>query len=106
MITFVLWQIFWAISSTNKDPKYFVEPEKFDPSRFEGEGGAPYTFIPFGAGPRTCPAKDYVRFAILAFLHNLVTKFQWDVLLPHEPISGALLPLPAHGLPIRLRTLN
>ncbi|KAF7836247.1 beta-amyrin 28-monooxygenase-like [Senna tora] len=101
-------KIFWAITSTNKDGKYFKEAEKFDPSRFEveeGAGSGPYGFIPFGAGPRTCPGKDYARFGILAFIHNLVTKFKWEVVLPHEHVSGALIPFPAHHLPIRLHPL-
>ncbi|XP_061365772.1 beta-amyrin 28-monooxygenase-like [Gastrolobium bilobum] len=96
------WKIFWAISGTNKNPKYFHEPESFDPSRFESNVPAPYTYIPFGAGPRSCPGKDYTRFVIITFIHNLITKFKWEVMLPDEKVSGALVPLPAEGIPIRL----
>nr|GEV50252.1 beta-amyrin 28-oxidase [Tanacetum cinerariifolium] len=39
--------------------EFFPEPQKFDPSRFDGKGPAPYTFIPFGGGPRMCLGKDY-----------------------------------------------
>ncbi|KAJ7954206.1 Cytochrome P450 family protein [Quillaja saponaria] len=99
------WKIFWAFNATNKSPEYFPEPEKFDPSRFEGNGPAPYTFVPFGGGPRTCPGKEYTRFLILIFIHNLVRKLKWEVLFPNEEISGIFMPIPAKGLPIRLQPL-
>ncbi|XP_027348453.1 beta-amyrin 28-monooxygenase-like [Abrus precatorius] len=99
------WKIFWALIGTNKDPRYFDEPECFDPSRFEGKVPAPYTFVPFGAGPRSCPGKDYTRLVVLTFIHNLITKFKWEVLLPHEKIFGTLIPTPAEGIPIRLHRL-
>ena len=72
---FTFSHIFCAFIGTNKNPKYFDEPESFDPSRFEGNAPVPYTWLPFGAGPRTCPGKDYVRFVVLNFIHILITKF-------------------------------
>uniref|UniRef100_A0A0R0JWW1 Cytochrome P450 n=1 Tax=Glycine max TaxID=3847 RepID=A0A0R0JWW1_SOYBN len=96
------WKIFWAFIGTNKNPKYFHEPESFDPSRFEGNAPVPYTWLPFGAGPRTCPGKDYVRFVVLNFIHILITKFKWEAILPDEKVSGSSIPIPAEGIPIRL----
>lgn len=96
------WKIFWALVGTNKNPKYFYEPESFDPSRFEGNVPASYTWVPFGAGPRSCPGKDYTRFAVLNFIHIFITKFKWEVIFPDEKVSGTLIPVPAEGIPIRL----
>ena len=39
---------FLNLFSRHTNLKYFLDPEKIDPLRFEGKGPAPYTFVPFG----------------------------------------------------------
>ncbi|XVF23286.1 hypothetical protein REPUB_Repub13aG0023600 [Reevesia pubescens] len=73
------WKLQWNVNSTHKNGECFPEPEKFDPARFEGKGPAPYTFVPFGGGPRMCPGKEYARLEIIV-----------------DP-----LPMPAKGLSVR-----
>ncbi|KAL3737058.1 hypothetical protein ACJRO7_025909 [Eucalyptus globulus] len=100
------WKTFWTVYSTHKNPKYFPDPEKFDPSRFEGDGPAPFTYVPFGGGPRMCPGKEYARLELLVFIHNLVTRFKIEKAIPDEKIIYNPSPVPANGLLIRLRTHN
>lgn len=48
------------ISGLHNDPKYFPNPKKFDPERFNETNKSkmnPYTYIPFGLGPRVCIGK-------------------------------------------------
>ncbi|KAK6932374.1 Cytochrome P450 [Dillenia turbinata] len=96
------WKIHWNAYTTHKDPKYFSNPNEFDPSRFE-DGAPPFTFVPFGGGPRICPGREFARLVILIFLHNVVNKFRWEKLAPFERITCVSAPTPEEGFPICLK---
>ncbi|CAG9860683.1 unnamed protein product [Phyllotreta striolata] len=63
----------------HRDPEYYPDPEVFDPERFNEENKRlikPYTFFPFGLGPRNCIGS---RFAILeakVLLVHLLRRFE------------------------------
>lgn len=98
------WKVYWTVSTTNMNPEYFKEPERFNPSRYDEAQEPPpppYTHVPFGGGPRLCPGKEYARVAILAFLHNVVRKYKWEVMDPNEKVEGDMMPQPEKGLPMR-----
>lgn len=96
------WKLFWSPASTHKDPSIFPDAAKFEPCRFEGSGPAPYTYVPFGGGPRMCLGKEYARLEILVFLHNIVNNFKWELLIPQEKVEYDPMAVPAKRLPIHL----
>lgn len=55
--------IIFPIYAVQHDPKYFPEPEKFDPERFNDENKHKIvsgTYAPFGLGPRNCIGKCFI----------------------------------------------
>lgn len=45
------------ILALHTDPKYFPDPEQYDPERFSDEnknGPGKQAYMPFGVGPRMC----------------------------------------------------
>lgn len=55
----------WGI---HHDPKYFPNPDEFDPERFNDENKqniVPCSYLPFGEGPRNCIGKKLFEILIL-----------------------------------------
>lgn len=63
------------IYAMHHDPEVFAEPEQFNPDRFNDgnvESIRPYTYLPFGAGPRNCIGMRLALQSIkLCLLHSV-----------------------------------
>lgn len=90
-----------------RDPRFWPDPESFDPARFApGTRVAPYTYFPFGGGPRTCLGNHFAMTEMLVALAVLTRGLR----LRHASTTlvrpELLVTLrPAGGLPMRVEPL-
>ncbi|KAH8252899.1 hypothetical protein KR032_002535 [Drosophila birchii] len=67
------------IAGLHLDDRYFPEPMRFDPDRFSEERKGdlvPYTYLPFGVGPRNCIGNRYALMQVKGVLYNLLLKYK------------------------------
>lgn len=76
----------WVV---HRDPRYFENPEGFDPDRFSAEqaGSLPrYAYFPFGGGPRVCIGNHFAMTEACLLLALLTQRFRFD-LAPGEHLE-------------------
>lgn len=93
------------IYATHRDPRWFDEPNAFQPSRFEHEDDfRPGSYFPFGAGPRACIGKGFATMEAVLILARLLSRYEVRWTRPDEPELEAEVSLhPKNGLPIQLK---
>jgi len=82
--------------------RLWENPESFDPQRFNKENAkahTPFTYLPFGAGPRGCIGGNYATLQILMILSVLVRKYDLR-LAPDQTIEARPMVIlrPKHGI--------
>jgi cytochrome P450 len=87
----------------HRDARWFPEPERFQPERWlQGQTQKPFTYLPFGVGPRVCIGQRFALMETVLGLAAMVSHFRLTVTddVPAEPSAWITL-RPKH--PIRLR---
>jgi len=82
--------------------RYWDDPERFDPERFtkaHEKQQTPFTYLPFGAGPRGCIGGNYAMLQILMILSVLLRKYDFQ-LSPGQTIEAQPMVIlrPKHGI--------
>ena len=83
-------------------PRHWQDPERFDQERFSKANEkqhAPFTYLPFGAGPRGCIGGNYAMLQILMILSALLRKYDFE-LSPGQTIEARAMVIlrPKHGI--------
>jgi len=73
-----------SLYELHRNPKYWENPEEFNPERFLGEErkNSMQYFYPFGAGPRMCIGTGFAIYEMCLTLFKIVKKYEI------KPISG------------------
>ncbi|NWR37564.1 CP3A9 protein, partial [Tachuris rubrigastra] len=94
----------------HRNPEYWPNPEEFRPERFSKENKEsmdPYTYLPFGAGPRNCIGMRFALLTLKVAIASLLQHFTFQtcketqipiklsstgLLIPEKPIILKLVP--------------
>ena len=93
--------------ATHRDPRFWDNPEGFDPDRFLPENVAKrhkFAFFPFAAGPRMCIGSAFAMMEMQLVLAMVMQKFRVDLVPGHTIIPEPRVTLrPKGGLFVTLK---
>ena len=92
----------WVV---HRDPRFFPNPEGFDPDRWEPERASRlprYAYFPFGGGPRVCIGNHFAMMEATLVLAVISRDFRLD-LVGEFPVGRAEVTLrPAGPMPMHV----
>ncbi|CAH1394735.1 unnamed protein product [Nezara viridula] len=95
--------------SLHHDPEYYPNPEKFDPERFSAqnkESIKPFTYLPFGEGPRMCIGMRFgklqTKVGLIALLRKCHVEPCVATKIPLEIGPSPMLTIPKHPIELKL----
>ena len=99
--------VFMSQWVSHRDPRYFADPEKFQPERWE-DGLAKrlpkYVYYPFGGGPRVCIGNTFALMEAAILLATVGQRYEFtladDAVIDVNP---QITLLPANGIPAVLK---
>ena len=99
-------QLFMFQWVTQRDPRFFTEPERFYPDRWTEDFNntlPKYAYFPFGGGPRACIGNYFAMMEIVLLLATIGQRFRFS-LLPEHPVTlmPAMSLRPKDGIRVRI----
>uniref|UniRef100_A0A3P8NEZ2 unspecific monooxygenase n=1 Tax=Astatotilapia calliptera TaxID=8154 RepID=A0A3P8NEZ2_ASTCA len=102
------------VYALHRDPELWPEPEEFKPDRFSKENKQninPYTYLPFGAGPRSCMGTRFalmmVKLAMVEVLQNFSFSVCKETEIPLEmDVAGFVSPVRPIKLKLKMRSIT
>lgn len=90
----------------HRDPRYFPDPEKFDPDRWIDAGMQKlprFAYFPFGGGPRQCIGSSFAMMEAMLILATVAQRFRFEAVAGHPILAIPSFTLrPKHGIRMTL----
>ncbi len=93
----------------HRNPKYWKNPEGFDPDRFDPEKNpdiatrAKYAYMPFSGGPRICIGNAFAMMEAVLILATVAQRFDLNLVPGAKIVPEPLITLrPQFGVPVTL----
>ena len=101
-------RVVYSIYLTHRDGRYWPNPSDFDPDRFSAEANKarrPYTFLPFGGGPRNCIGAAFAQVEAKVVLSRILQRFELELAHAnvHAHMGATLEPRPGVNMRVRPR---
>ena len=93
---------------TQRDVRFFSEPERFEPERWRDDpvrsGQIPrFAYFPFGGGPRVCVGAAFAMIEATLLLAMIQQRFRLELVASHPVVPSASVTLrPKHGIRVIL----
>lgn len=84
-------QIFLSVRHIQRHPDYFENPDAFIADRFTQDLQHPFSFIPFGGGPRICIGAALAKLEATLVLQKLCERYEMRAAEPNPPEIEALI---------------
>jgi len=85
-----------------RDPRYYSEPERFNPDRWTPEFRAAlpkFVYFPFGGGPRQCIGESFAWMELVLLVATIAQRWQLRLVPGHPVVPQPLVTLRAkHGM--------
>jgi cytochrome P450 len=100
-------RMFYSIYLTHRDPAVWEDPDDFCPDRFaRGQKTPPYSYVPFGGGPRACIGAAFGQAEARIVIARLLKTHQFEFMNHkiHAHMGATLEPRPGVKMKVNKRT--
>lgn len=94
-----------SIYSLHRNPKYWENPDTFDPDRFSPENKAKHvqsSYMPFGAGPKLCIGRNVALMEIPLVMMHLLRRYKITFLTKKVNFKAAFTLRPDNKIMVKL----
>lgn len=103
--------VWFPVKAIHHDPKYFENPERFEPERFLRDGksiASSGAYMPFGMGPRKCIGNRFALMEMKILLFNILAECSFGVgsktTVPLKFKEGVFNPAAKNGFWLRIES--